>query len=316
MYEHEETTGPRVGFVGKLPAQADFVRQHLSDKVGGEFDRWLVKSTQTLLSAKAELPKAAVRFVFSAPQCDSVAIGVLTASRDHVGRDFPLAIYTALPAPLAARHALGLPLAFLQFLDAAEVVANEAVNASAAELRARVAELVPPTQDVLLAASQQCRDVLGQTQAGEMLGRVFAQVLPGGSLYALHTFMVAAEGARSAAPTAAPTVLDCPIATDVDLAAWIELGRRGLPANAVCPTFAWVQVNPRLLMVLGNAPEQLLHLVADPKHKSSRLWPLTTERMEAIERARDVLNSRLGSADNALTMSLDTLWNQLLPARV
>src|SRR4051794_17465828 len=117
MNENEETTGPRVGFVGKLPSQADFVRQHVADRVGGELDRWLVKATQTFLSAKAELPPAAVRFVFSGPGCDSVAIGVLVPSRDQVGRTFPLAIYAALPAAFAARHALGLPLAYLQFLD-------------------------------------------------------------------------------------------------------------------------------------------------------------------------------------------------------
>lgn len=315
MQEQEETTSLRVGFVGKLPAQADFVRQHLPDRIGGELDRWLVKGTQAVLSAKAALPAGGVRFVVSAAQCDTVAIGVLVPSRDHVGREFPLAIYTTLPAPLAARHALGLPLAFLQFLDAAEEVVTEAVNGSAAELRARAAELVPPSQDIVVAAAEQCWEVLGQTQSGEMLGRVFAQVLPGGSFYALHTFMVAAEGARAAAPNTAPTVLDCPLTTDVDLAAWIELGRRGVSSNAVCPSFAWVQVNPRLLLVLGHAPEQLLHLVADPKLKSSRLWPLTTERMEAIERARDVLNTKLGSVDGALTMSLEALWNQLLPLR-
>jgi type VI secretion system protein ImpM len=318
MNENDETTGPRVGFVGKLPSQADFVRHHVADRVGGEFDRWLVKATQTFLSAKVELPPAAVRFVFSGPNCESVAIGVLVPSRDQVGRTFPLAIYTALPAPFAARHALGLPLAYLQFLDDAEAIALEAQHASATELKARVAGLVPPNQEIVLAASQQCRDVLAQTRAREMLERVFpiAQTTqPGAPFYALHTFSVAGEGARSAPPSAAPTVLDCPIVTDVDLAAWIELGRRGTPGGSVCPTFAWVQVSPRLLLVLGYAPEQLLHLVAEPKHKSSRLWPLTTERLEAVDRAREVLGSRLGSTDTALDASLESLWNMVSPIK-
>lgn len=316
--ENEDTTGPRVGFVGKLPSQADFVRQHVPDRVGGELDRWLVKATQTLLSAKAELPAAAVRFVFSAPNCESVAIGVLVPSRDHVGRTFPLAIYTTLPAPLAARHALGLPLAFLQFLDDAEAIALEAANASAAELKARAAGLVPANQEIVLAASQQCRDVLVQTQACEMLTRVFPSGQAGAPFYALHTFMVASDGARSAPPSAAPTVLDCPIVTDVDLAAWIELGRRGTPSATVCLTFAWVQVSPRLLLVLGSAPEQLLHFVADPKHKSSRLWPLTTERPEAVARAREVLGGRFSTfepAESALDANIETLWNLLSPAK-
>jgi type VI secretion system protein ImpM len=312
MPENEESSVTRVGFVGKLPAQADFVRQHLNDRVGGEFDRWLVKATQTQLSAKVSLPKAAIRFVFSAPQCESVAIGVILASSDHVGREFPIALYTVLPAQLAARHALGLPLAYLEFLDQAEAVCAQAATLSADELRAKAAALVPPPQDIVLAAAQQCRDVLAQTDAGEMLERVFPQGQPNASFYALQTFMVAGEGARGASASAAPTVLDCPISTDVDLAAWIELGRRGTPPFAACPTLAWMQVNPRLLLVLGHAPEQLLHFVADPKHKSSRLWPLTTERPEAIERARELLAPRFGSAASLAGLSVDAVWNVLL----
>jgi hypothetical protein len=256
--------------------------------------------------------------VFSGLGCESVAIGVLVPSRDQVGRTFPLVIYTTLPAPLAARHALGLPLAYLQFLDDAEAIALEALNVSAAELKARVATLVPPGQEIVLAGSQQCRDVLAQTRAREMLERVFPTTTssqPNAPFYALHTFAVATEGARSAPPSAPPTVLDCPIVTDVDLAAWIDLGRRGTPSGTVCPTFAWVQVAPRLLLVLGSAPEQLLHFVADPKHKSSRLWPLTTERPEAVERAREVLGTRLGSTDSALDASLESLWNMVSPVK-
>jgi hypothetical protein len=164
-------------------------------------------------------------------------------------------------------------------------------------------------------ASQQCRDVLARTPAREMLLRVFPQEesQPGSVFYALHTVAVASDGAKQAGASAPPTVLDCPIVTDVDLAAWIDLGRRGVASGAVCPTFAWVQVYPRLLMVLGFAPEQLLHLVADPKLKSSRLWPLTTERPEAIVRAREVLGSRVGSVESALNASLESLWNLVSP---
>jgi hypothetical protein len=77
-------------------------------------------------------------------------------------------------------------------------------------------------------------------------------------------------------------------------------------------------VSPRLLVVLGSAPEQLLHFVADPKHKSSRLWPLTTERTEAVDRAREVLSGRLSafaSTESALDANIETLWNSLSPAK-
>jgi type VI secretion system protein ImpM len=313
-----ETISPLVGYVGKLPAQADFVRQHVSDRIGGEFDKWLVKATQNVLLAKIELPASPVRFVFSAPQCDSVVIGVLVASRDQVGRTFPLAIYTALAAPVAARNAHGLPLAYEQFLDEAEIVAAKAATATAAELRAGVAGLHPPGQDVVLAAAERCRNALQQTPARDMFERAFGRALPDAPWYGVHTVLVAGEASRSAPASSAPTVLDCPIASDVDLAAWLDLGRRLVPTSVACPSFIWVQPFPRLLFVLGYASEQLLQFATDPKNKSARLWPLTTERADAVTRARDLLGAQLGSIEAGAAMNLDALWAVLtrgLPSR-
>lgn len=306
-----ETISPLVGYVGKLPAQADFVRQHVADRIGGEFDKWLVKATQNVLHAKIELPTSPVRFVFSAPQCDSVVVGVLVASRDHVGRTFPLAIYTALAAPVAARNAHALPLAYEQFLDAAEAVAARAETGTAAELRAGVAGLHPPGQDVVLAAAQRCREALAHTPARDLFERAFSRTLADSHWYGVHTVLVAGEASRSAPASSAPTVLDCPIASDVDLAAWLDLGRRLVPTSVACPSFAWVQPFPRLLFVLGYASEQLLLFVADPKSKSARLWPLTTERTDAVTRARDLLGAQLGSIESGATMNLDALWGAL-----
>lgn len=305
-----ESISPLVGFVGKLPAQADFVRQHVVDRIGGEFDRWLVKSTQLVLSSKLELPAHPVRFVFSAPQCDSVLVGVLMASRDQVGRAFPLAIYSALAAPVAARNAHALPLAYDPFLDEAEAIGAAASGCSAAELRARIAALQPPGQDVVLAAARQCRDVLTHTSASDMFERTFARALPDSHWYGVHTLLVAAEGAR-ATPAAAPTVVDCPITSDVDLAAWIDLSRRCASPSLNCLSVVWVQPDPRLLVVLGHAPEQLLQFVSDPRSKSARLWPLTTERADAIGRARDTIAAQAGGVQAALHANIDALWTLL-----
>ena len=44
-------------------------------------------------------------------------------------------------------------------------------------------------------------------------------------------------------------------------------------------------------------------------------FDLTTERLEAVERAREVLASRVGPTETALDASLESLWNMLSPIK-
>ena len=158
---------------------------------------------------------------------------------------------------------------------------------------------------------QRCADVLNASPAPELFARAFGAALPDSHHYGLYTFRTATDAARSGPSVAAPTVLACPIAIDVDLLAWLELARRCLGWNDACPAFAWVEsAHARLLLSLGYASDQLLHFVADARHSSSRLWPLTTERVEAIARARDALGADLGSAGGAAA-SVDLVWTRI-----
>jgi type VI secretion system protein ImpM len=307
MSESPPAPNRSVGFLGKIPAQPDFVRQNISDRVGAEVDPWLVKSSQNLSLAKAELPAAPVRFVFSAAQCDSIAIGVLVKSQDQVGRSFPLAIYTALALGVGARSFPAIPLAYSAFLEQAEAILADAATLTLEALRTRVSALVRPSDGTLATAVQRCADVLNAAPASELFVRAFAAAPPDSHHYGLFTFRTATDAARSGPSTAAPTVLACPIAIDVDLLAWLELARRCLGWNDACPAFAWVEsAHARLLLSLGYASDQLLHFVADARHTSSRLWPLTTERIEAITRARDALGADLGEG-----ASVDLVWTRI-----
>lgn len=311
--------GMRFGFLGKIPAQPDFVRQTLPEPIASDFDAWLVKSAQNLALAKAELPGGSIRFLFSAPQRSEAVVGVLVKSRDQVGRSFPLAIYTVVPSAVLASTFHALPFAFSEVFERCDAVLADVPTLSLDALRARVAELVAPAFDAassLRAASERALQVLTSVTGADLSARAFASGPAGCFAYGMYTFRTAADAARrvpNAQPSAATTVLACPIVVDVDLLAWLDLARRVFAGagSGLLPSFAWVEEpDPRLLLSLGHASDQLLCFVAEPRHGSARLWPLETRSREAIARAQAELGAVLGG-EPALSSSVDELWTSL-----
>jgi hypothetical protein len=98
------------------------------------------------------------------------------------------------------------------------------------------------------------------------------------------------------APAAgAPTVLDCPLEPELGPSLWLSLTAARLRWSQGALSCLWTPA--RLLLALGPAPDQLLAYSAAKQHGSTRLWPLTTERAEAIERARTQLAPTLTALD-------------------
>jgi type VI secretion system protein ImpM len=298
-----------VGFLGKLPARPDFVRHHLDERISAQLEQWLEAGSQSLLQAKAELPDGFLRFVFSAPGCDSIAIGVLANSRDTVGRSYPLAIFTTLPsAPLPIEYS-ALPSAYEAFFADATAVLARAGSLELEAMRERVRAILPPTAAALEAAVEHSRALLRHADAPELLARAFDGGLENTEFYALFTLCAATTVVRAGPPSAPPTVLDCPIGTSTDLTAWLELARRRLTWHRDCPSFIWTSgPSPRLLLALGFAPPQLLCFVVDPGHNGARLWPLTTQKTDAIARAYNLLAPGLEQRGDASVRSVDELW--------
>ncbi len=309
-------SGRRAGFLGKIPSQPDFVRQSLADAVVNDFDAWLVKSAQNVALVKAELPEACVRFLFSAPGRDGVVIGALRRSRDQVGRSFPLAIYTVVASPLLATRFQAVPLAYAEHLERCEAILERADTLTLDALREAVAELAMQPLDAdfaLQQASTRTSAVLASSRGADLAARSFGVETAAKFSYGMFTFRTATDALRRDVPAsnALPTVLDCPIAIDVDLLAWLDLARRSLPRDAGVPSFVWLEEpQQRLLLTLGFASDQLLHFLADPKHRSARLWPLATQSIEAIARAQAELGPSLASAE-AQARSIDELWTNL-----
>jgi hypothetical protein len=77
---------------------------------------------------------------------------------------------------------------------------------------------------------------------------------------------------------------------DLDRLTWLELARRLLGWHEAPPSLMWSDgAAGRLLISLGAAPPSLLLYRAKLDHSGASLWPLTTDRVDAIETARQAL---------------------------
>ena len=97
----------RVGWYGKLPTRGDFLGRGLPPRWRGEWDGWLQRG----MALAATLPDdcgwrerlacfAPWRYL-ALPSRDEAWCGIVLASRDRVGRAFPLTLAERLPAPMS-----------------------------------------------------------------------------------------------------------------------------------------------------------------------------------------------------------------------
>jgi type VI secretion system ImpM family protein len=279
---------------GKVPVRPDFVRERFAGPAAQRLDAWLIKAMETLAAAKLTLPPVMVRFLFAAHEEQALIVGVLSPSRDQVGRDFPICVFSSLPLARADGQLTGLPVACAGFFDAAEALIGEAPALRESELLAALDAIPLPDVNALPAASEQARNALRATEATDFVRRTLGDPASSAPYYGLHTFVTACGGAPGR-PIA--TVLDCPLRGDVDLMAWLELAERALQGRTAASAF-WIQApSPRLLVSLGPIPTQLLHFMSDPGLSSARLWPLSTTRADVADQVRATLAPELPALD-------------------
>jgi type VI secretion system protein ImpM len=306
------STGASLGrgaaLFGKIPARPDFVRERFAGPSAQRLDQWLVKSVETLHAARATLPPVMVRFAFSSPDTSSYIVGVLSPSRDQVGRDFPVAVFSHMPAAAIAEQVLGVPLAFGAFLGAAEALIREVPALEASEVLARLDQLPSVQAPELHGATQRALEALRESDAREHLERVLGDADGSAPAYAYYT----AAAAIRASSASNAVVLDCPIAIDIDLLAWLKLVS-GFARGRDPISFFWTEApEPRLLIALGAPSTQVLSFISDPAHSSARLWPLTTRRSEVAEQVRSSMAGQLPPLDRSSGTSIDVAIEALL----
>ncbi|HZI07274.1 MAG TPA: type VI secretion system-associated protein TagF [Archangium sp.] len=299
----------RAGMVGKAPCHADFLRINAASSLAFQLHRWLADGVETARAARCGLPSATISFLFTAPKEKNVLLGVLAPSTDGVGRDFPLAVFTELPAPPAANRLALLPAAFRPFLTAGASLLRAAASMDLPELTRHVELLPQPAQEDLGVAERHLRTLLVEKRGAELLDPLRRPgEVPGSPYYAFHTFRTACAGERHRQQTLANVILECPLTPALGPVAWLELATRLLRWPFAPPALAWCEDGePRLLLCLGAmAGDVFLHL-ASPTHGGTRLWPLRTTRAAAIDQARQALSENQRQLIDSPTTSLEEL---------
>lgn len=269
-----------VAIFGKLPALGDFLRLDATGPTAELLVGWLHEAIEPVHRAALALPAAPVRFLLAAPGAGEAAVGTMIASRDRVGRAFPLCLFAGVSAATAARHFPALPAAAADFCAAAEALLLRAGELAAPAL-AEAARALPRPRDAR---------ALEAALSGAAAERTFADLLAGAfpgpegaAAYALSTLAAALKQVRGGPPAKATLAVEAAARDDAERWLWLELVRRGL-GWAAPPGLFWS--GERLLVALGPPPATLLAQLCDPGRPPAKIWPLRTDRAEAIAAAR------------------------------
>ena len=277
-----------VGFLGKIPAERDFVRINAGGFLQVGLDRWFQEEVGRL--QRALLPEETACFLLSPAASAQSFVGVLAPGQDALGRAFPVVIFSALDTNRVREGLPLLPLQFASFLEASARLAVAARGLAAAQLAAEI--------DTLASG---CRTAVGVPDVNALLVRSSCSDLraavggpPEAGAYALTTLVAACSQAKASDSPARVLVLDCPARSDELRTFWLELVRRNLGAKVPVPSLLWTRESGRLLVALGPAPSPMLAYLADPDRKNSRLWPLRTLDPGARAHAMEKLSPAQG----------------------
>lgn len=283
---------PRIGVFGKLPSAGDFVAVNCAGAAARALDHWLRDSVENIVGRKKPLPQHPMRFLFRDERGTAACIGVAAPSRDKVGRAFPICIFSYLDMPVATHRFPSLPTAFASFLDGAARVLASAHQLDPHSL-ASYADVLPiPGPEELEEARVWAHQSLGATHGINLLEALFGPVAGGVQYHALSMFRTACGRFRGADPGAAPIVLECPASDDVQLVFWLRAAYQLLSWRRAPPSFVWSVADSRdsrLLLALGAPDAAVLHFLADPNLTAERLWPMRTDRPQAVQAGRRAL---------------------------
>jgi len=303
---------PRIGLLGKTPRQAEFIRFNAATPLALQLYGWMEAGVERARRARVDLPAEPVSFVFTAPGQKQALVGLMAPSRDSVGRDFPLALFTEVSsADTAARLAL-TPEAFQPFLRAAGALAQDAAELDVPLLLERAAALPLPGPGDYNIAKRLLDTVLTEHHTVDLLDPVVEGAPDGGRYYALHTFLTACAGERGKEQAPAGVTLDCALSPRVGPVAWLELSARLLRWTHQPPALFWSEgERPRLLISLGAPSPALFVALAQPGRPGAQVWPLRTERPAAIDHARKGLTAAARQVIDAPTTTLEQLLRAL-----
>jgi type VI secretion system protein ImpM len=276
-----------VGAYGKLPAERDFVRARAAAFCNAGGDQWFEEVLAAVRQEKSPLPEDPLCFVLTLGE--ATFAGALAPSQDGVGRSFPLIVFAPLSAPDLEEAGSVIPVALQMWFDEARALLAERMTLSAAELNQRVAALAPP--DLAAVPAGMAQRILEQEPADELWSALGEPL--GDGAYAFRTLAEACQQAKKTLGPGktAPVIVDAPVRSEASLVLWLDVAYRGFAGADAPLSFFWTPPpDGRLLISLGPPPALLGAFLVNPRHTSSRLWPLRTRVADALASARAALS--------------------------
>jgi type VI secretion system protein ImpM len=271
----------RVGVFGKVPTHGDFVARGTASRTGRSFERWAQMANDRVADAGKPLPRGPIGFVYRDDAHESLLVGTLVASRDSVGRSFPLAAFCEIEAPSGCA---GLPGALASVLEQLGEGCRTAHKGPPAELLAKLDALAVPTDDELGARLDIQRRRLADVPLAAVLERIHGA--GDGRFYGTEVMLRACESTRRYGTIKNPIVLDARVTSDIELAFWLACIDAGLAGSIGSPATFWDVSAHRLLVVMGAPESNTLHYLSARGVQSQRLWPTVTENPESSRAAR------------------------------
>jgi type VI secretion system ImpM family protein len=290
-----------VGLYGKVASQPDFLRVGAGAFSQAALDRWLQDGMEVLRAERTALPSAPSGFLLAPAGAPVAFVGALAPSEDAAGRSFPLAVFAEI-----AREGLGealpsLPATYASFVKEAAALVSAGTRLDGSELAARALALTSAARTPHVPTAWQGEPALPLIAA---LGGS-----PTGIAYALRTLVAACDQvAKGGSPATSTITVDAPVPTPATGALWLEIAGRHLRSRDVVPSLLWTDgPDGHLLITLGPPSSTALAYLANPRHRSSRFWPLRTSVASAAERALADLTAEQRQAIEAPSATLGAL---------
>ncbi len=271
-----------VGIYGKIATQPDFFRAGAGSFSQAGLDRWFQEAMETLRGEGNSLPATPTAFLLAPPDAPVAFVGVFAPSADAAGRVFPLVVFSELPAAELPDLLPSLPASTAPFLNDAVMLTIGAAGLDGPGLTAQAQALKPATvESVDRGWRHQPRAAILDALGGS----------PGALAYALRTLQMGLDRARAGGPAANGVTIDAPAPSGEAIGLWLEIVRRRLGPRTL-HSLIWTEgLEGRLLITLGAPSPAALAYLANPRHRSTKLWPLRTTVASASDEALKALTA-------------------------
>lgn len=269
---------------GKLPSEADFVRHAMAGEAALEFERWVERGIIDVHARHAEgwhAPfDAAAPFAFATRALHGqVLLGVLAASRDAVGRRYPLVVLESVPNDLLRREPHLVPLVSGEFFDAACEIALHARGHDRTSLVRAASMLAAPSLGMLHSAQHEYEAWAESTPIAQAFATLFAPAPLAFAAHALDMLAQCVAPFRGSEDPKTSLGVRLPLGHGGAgaVAFWLDVVRRVAGRRGALPSHFWASSGEHgvLLVQFGQTPPGSLSELWLPDAESDVICDLT-----------------------------------------